>query len=322
MLCRELVVPTGGHGARLDRFLARWFSTWSRAALARGIAAGLVWEDSGRVLKASSTVREGMRLCVGIPGLAPSGEAPPLPPILYEDERVMVLDKPPGLLAHPAGAEYAWAAVSLAKAARPKDAIDLVHRLDRDTSGVLLLTKDAAAAAELKAAFKRGAVIKRYEALVKGEIPWEQREMTGPIGPADGLIRIQMAVREDGLSARTKATVLARQPGMTWVACRLFTGRTHQIRVHLAHEGFPLVGDRMYGVPPEVFLRAWEGGVDEAVIAAAGAPRQALHAASLRFHLPGSGQEIEVVAPFPEDMRRWWADPSVLPLDMWRAAIP
>ncbi|MBN2800091.1 MAG: RluA family pseudouridine synthase [Deltaproteobacteria bacterium] len=309
---RELVVPAAAHATRLDRFLARWFSTWSRSALRRGVDAGEVCDGEGRPLKASALLREGMVLRIAIPGIAPTSEPPPLPPVLYEDDRVLVLDKPAGLLAHPAGADFAWAAVGLAKEARPGDLIDLVHRLDRDTSGVLVLSKDHAAAASLKGAFKAGRVIKRYEAIVKGEVPWGSRQLTGAIGPADGVIRIQMAVRPDGLTARTDVEVVDRQPGLTRVRCRLYTGRTHQIRVHLAHEGFPLLGDRMYGVPPEVFLRAWEEGVDDWVIAQAGAPRQALHAASVELPHP-DGHILTVCAPFPEDLTGWWADPSVLP---------
>ena len=312
MRTRLLVVPEGGHGMRLDRFLARWFRARSRAELVRGIKAGQVLDDLGHPLRPSARVRAGDVVHVGIPGLAPPEDEPPLPPVLYSDDRVLVLDKPAGLLAHPAGTEWAWAAVSLAKERWP--GADLVHRLDRDTSGVLVLALDPEANAWLKAAFKAGEVHKEYQALCKGSIPWEQRVLDGPIVPAGGEIRIQMAVREDGLTAHTEVEVLHRKPALTWVRCRIRTGRTHQIRVHLAHAGFPLVGDRMYGVEPWVFLRAWEEGVDEEVIRAAGAPRQALHAARVRLPHP-DGHELEVQAPWPQDLSRWWATPEVLPLD-------
>lgn len=314
MRTRDLTVPPTAHGMRLDRFLARWFRTWSRAALVRGVRAGQVLDADGRPLRPSARVREGQLVRVAIPGLAPTTAPPPLPTILYEDDRIIALDKPAGLLAHPAGTEFAWSAVSLAKERWPDQAIDLVHRLDRDTSGVLLLSRDADAGRHLKAAIKAGAVDKVYEALCRGEIAWDTRSLTGPIGPAGGEIRIQMAVREGGLAARTDVEVLARQPGMTRVRCRLYTGRTHQIRVHLDHAGHSLVGDRMYGVPSEVFLRAWEQGVDEAVIRAAGAPRQALHARRVTLPHP-DGHDLTVEAPVPADLERWWADPSVLPLD-------
>jgi 23S rRNA pseudouridine1911/1915/1917 synthase len=312
---RDVDVPESGEGLRLDRFLALRFPDWSRTALARGIKAGLVADADGRVLRAAHPVRAGQRLVIRIPGLAATEPPPPLPPVVYEDERVVVLDKPPGLSCHPGGSAFEWAVVGLARA-RWRGA-DLVHRLDKETSGLLVLTKDGAANATLKAAFKADRPDKRYVALVRGRLAIDG-VIDAPIGPAEGPIRIQMAVRPDGLPARTTARAReTREAGgvaLTWVDCALHTGRTHQIRVHLAHVGAGVVGDRMYGVPPEVFLEYYDHGVTDAVIAAAGAPRHALHAAWLRFPHPDGG-EVEVEAPVPGDMARWWADPGVLPFD-------
>jgi 23S rRNA pseudouridine1911/1915/1917 synthase len=268
-------------------------------------------------------VRAKQRLRLYLPGIAPSTKKPPLPPILHEDDRVIVLDKPAGLPVHPAGTDYTFAVIGLCRDHWPRHQIELVHRLDKDTSGVLVLAKDAQANRQLKAAFARGQATKEYFALVRGHPPWESAVFTGRIGPANGVIRIQMAVTDDGQDAHTEAFVLARHPDapMSQVRCRIHTGRTHQIRVHLAHAGFGLVGDRMYGVPPEVFLRAWEHGVDSEVIRAAGAPRQALHA--LRVTLPHpNGNSLTVEAPIPSDLSRWWENPSVLPFDAEPAAEP
>jgi len=314
---RRLDVPGAAAGMRLDRFLARRFADRSRSWLARGVRAGLVTDADGRALRPSSLLRGGEVLLVYLPGIAPSSEPPPMPPILHEDERLAVLDKPAGLLAHPAGTDFTWAVVGLARAQWPDHRVDLVHRLDRDTSGVLVVGKDLAATAFLKEAFKRGRAIKHYEAFCKGLIGWDRAVLDGPIGSADGVIRIQMAVDPTGLPARTDVEVLARQEEpipLTRVRCRLHTGRTHQIRVHLAHAGHPILGDRMYGVAPEVFLRAWEQGVDRWVVAQAGAPRQALHAVGVRLPHP-NGEELEVTAPLPPDMVRWWSRPAVLPHD-------
>ena len=110
-------------------------------------------------------------------------------------------------------------------------------------------------------------------------------------------------------------TVLERKETLSKVTCRIHTGRTHQIRVHLDAAGFPVLGDRMYGVPPEVFLRTLDHGADDQVIRASGAPRQALHAARLSFPHP-DGRTVLVEAETPEDMTRWWAHPEVLPLDL------
>lgn len=299
---------------RLDRFLARRFADRSRSQFAQWIKDGLVMDAQGLPMRASATLRGDEQLQIAIPGIAPDSPAPPLPTVLHEDARVIVLDKPAGMLVHPTGTAFAWAVIGLARERWP-DA-DIVHRLDRDTSGVLVLSKDPEANVFLKAAFKTRAVVKHYEAFIRGRLASARYEVRAPIGSADGPIRIQMAVREDGLAAHTDIDVLDVTPGgeLTHVRCRLHTGRTHQIRVHCAHIGGGLVGDRMYGVPPEVFLHAWEVGVDEQVIAQAGAPRQALHAASIAMPHP-DGSVVEVHAPLPEDMCRWWKNPGCLPYD-------
>ncbi|TNE85018.1 MAG: RluA family pseudouridine synthase [Deltaproteobacteria bacterium] len=320
---RWLPVPERARGMRLDRFLARRFADRSRSQFAAWIKQGLVMDEQGQPLRASATMRGGEQLQIAIPGIAPDSPKPPFPVVLHEDERIVVVDKPAGMLVHPTGTAFAWAIIGLARERWP-DA-DIVHRLDRDTSGVLVLSKDPEANVFLKAAFKTREVVKHYEALVRGTLVAGTYNVREPIGEAEGPIRIQMAVRPDGLPAHTDIEVLAhREVGghrLTHVRCRLHTGRTHQIRVHCAHIGEGIVGDRMYGVPPEVFLHAWENGVDESTVRAAGAPRQALHAASIRMPHP-SGGEVEVHAPFPPDMARWWADPTCLPLDEGHSDVP
>jgi 23S rRNA pseudouridine1911/1915/1917 synthase len=311
---REVQVNPGATGMRLDRWLALRFADRSRSAFSAAIRRGEVRSPDGRVLDAAHRVRGGDLLHLYVPGIAPGTEPPPFPPVLYEDEDLVAVDKPAGLLAHPAGSNFVYAVISLAKRRYPQDRVDLVHRLDRDTSGVLVLTRNLETNRRLKEAVAGGEVHKEYQALVKGVIPWDHRSLDGPIGPADGPIRVQMAVRPDGLSARTDVTVLERGPTLTRVRCLLHTGRTHQIRVHLAHAGFPLVGDRLYGVDPEIFLRIRESGVDDQVIAAAGAPRHALHAH--RVIVPRrDGSALELVAPIPEDLDRWWTRPDRLPFD-------
>jgi 23S rRNA pseudouridine1911/1915/1917 synthase len=311
---RELVVPEVASGMRLDRFLARRFEDRSRSFFASRIRAGEVRDAGDRPLACSARVQAGDVLRIHIDGIAPDGPPPPFPPVLHEEGDLVAVDKPAGLLAHPTGTRFVWALISMAKARWNDDRVDLVHRLDRDTSGVLFLTRDLELNRFLKEAVKAGRAHKEYQAIVRGEVDWDERELTGPIGPADGPIRVQMAVRSDGLPARTTVTVLERKPGLSRVRCVLHTGRTHQIRVHLADAGFPLLGDRLYGVPPEVFLDIREHGVTDATHEAAGAPRHALHAGRTVVPLP-DGRRVEVVAPIAPDMARWWADPSVLPLD-------
>lgn len=307
------VVPRAA-GLRVDRFLAMRFHDRSRTEFNKALKARMVTKSDGSALRPSAILRAGDVLHVHIEGIAPPGPPPRCPPAIYEDARVIALAKPAGMMAHPAGTRFVYAAVGLARANWPNDAVDLCHRLDKDTSGILLLTKDMAANALLKTAFLRGNCHKEYVAIVKGVPEWDFLSIEAPIGRAGGEIRIQMGVQPDGLPARTDVTVIGRKPeaGLSMVRLRLFTGRTHQIRVHLHHVGLPLLGDLMYGVPPEIFLEAQERGVQPEHVAVTGAPRQALHAAKLVFPHP-DGRVVTVEAPLPDDMQAWWDDPASLP---------
>lgn len=311
---RELQVPDNADGLRLDRFLALRFRNRSRSELVRAIKAGQVTDPTGRVLRAAYTVRAKEMLHLFIPEIAPAEAPPPFPEVLYEDDRVVVVNKPPGLMAHPAGTRFVYALVSLARSHWPDDHMDLVHRLDKDTSGVLVMTKDVEANRFLKARMKEGDCRKEYVAITKGVPDWDHRLIDAPIGDQGGLIRIQRGVVPDGLPSRTEVDVLARNPeaGLAMVRCRLHTGRTHQIRVHLHHEGFPLLGDLMYGVPPEMFLHCVDHGIDTTFYETTGAERQALHAARIVFPHP-DGTERDVHAPLPPDMTSWWEHPERLP---------
>jgi len=306
---RKLPVPPAADGMRLDRFLALRFTRYTRTVIKRAIQRGEVRRE-GVPLKGSYRVREGELLQIYIEGLAPSEPAPPFPDVLFEDDRVIVIQKPPGLICHPAGDKFSWAIVSLAKAQWPNHRVDLVHRLDRETSGAMVLTKDVDANRFMKAALKAGEGRKEYLALCKATPDWTTRTIKDPIGSAGGPIRIQMGVQPDGLSAHTDATVLERRQRpdgspLSLVHCRIYTGRTHQIRVHLHHHGAPLLGDKMYGVPPDVFLRYIEQDETEHILPSTGAPRHALHAARIRMPHP-DGHELDVRAPLPPDMQRWW----------------
>jgi len=318
---RRLPVPARGAGMRLDRFLARRFRTWTRSTFSRHIRAGRVQDQDGRTLRASHTVRDGQVLLLFIPGLAAMGPPPPFPAIAHEDERVAVVVKPPGMMCHPAGDRHVYALIGLVRQRWPQ--ADLVHRIDKDTSGLVCISKDTQANIALKASFRSDETHKVYQAIVRGAPGWEELEMRGGIGPAEGPVRIQMAVRDEGLASYTHARVLGRRDSpvgpLARLRCRITTGRTHQIRVHLGHAGLPLLGDRLYGPRCEVFLEAREHGLTDDLIREVGAPRHALHSAELRVPHP-SGGTLEVSAPLFEDMDRWWRTPQVLPLD--RAPAP
>jgi len=300
-----MIIGDRAAGRRVDSYLAARFTALSRTEVARFIKRGAIQSEQ-RTLKPSSRLRMGERLRLYVPGLAPQRPPPPLPPVLYEDDRVLVLDKPPGLLVHPSGERWTYAVIGLARRARPDDRVDLVHRLDRDTSGVLVLTKDLAANVALKEEVRLRRVHKTYRAIARGHIPWEEQEVHAPIGPAGAEIKLRRGVVEDGRHAHTSVRVLQRmgegaQP-LTLVELVLHTGRTHQIRVHMEHLGFPLLGDKIYGQPDSIFLHSLEHGDDAVVRQAVGFPRQALHCAAMTFPLPDHGA-LTVRAPLASDLQ-------------------
>lgn len=328
---RVVPVPDRGAGRRADVFLSLRFPGWSRTALAGFIRSGHVVSDL-RLLKASSTLREGEVLRVYIPGLAPLDAAPPLPPVLHEDEWLLALDKPAGLIMHPVGQKWAWGLVGVVRRARPDADIDLSHRLDRDTSGVVIVTKRPDANRHMKQMFMDRRVGKVYWALVRGVPSWDETTCDAPLGPAIGSeVKLRMGVNPDGQTAKTRFKVVHRLDGYALVACKPVTGRTHQIRAHLEHIGFPILGDKLYGQPDSVFLEILDHGVTPAVRAAVGFPRHALHARSIAFPHPKTGQILRVRAPLPRDMRaivqgaapRWDAptDTEAAPRDVARGTV-
>ena len=250
---RVLTVPEVGDGMRLDRFLAKRFRDRSRAWCAKGIRDKEVCDAHDRPLRAAHRVRAGDVLHLYLKGIAPSAPPPPLPPILHEDDRVLVVNKPAGLLTHPAGTDFVYSLIGLLKEQHPGQHVNLIHRIDRDTSGALLIAKDLEADRFLKERFVQGKVSKAYDALVRSPVAWDQTVVDAPIGPKGEVIRIRRMVRDDGLDAKTTFSVLGRNDALTHIRCMIHTGRTHQIRVHLEHLGLPIIGDRLYGCPQRCF---------------------------------------------------------------------
>jgi len=292
-----------GAGRRVDAYLSLRFSDWSRTAMVRFIREGRVHSDLRGALKPSSTLAAGEVLRLYIPGLAPEAPPPPLPAVLYEDEDLLALDKPAGLLMHAVGQKWSYGLVGLARDARPEAAIDLSHRLDRETSGVVLLTKSAEANRRMKELFQTRKVGKSYLALVRGSPAWDHTTCEVPLGAAIGSeVELRRGANPDGDSARTHFTVLKRLPAHALVACRPFTGRTHQIRAHLESLAVPILGDKLYGQPDDIFLENLRVGPTDRVRAAVGFPRHALHARAIVFPHPMSGQALRVRAPLPADM--------------------
>ncbi|HOC44369.1 MAG TPA: RluA family pseudouridine synthase [Thermoanaerobaculales bacterium] len=296
-------VPDRLAGERLDRCVAELHGQWSRSRVRRLL-------DDGRVLvndqpaKPATIVAAGDRIEVDEPPLQPLGLAAEDIPlvILHEDEALLVLDKPPGLVIHPATGNRSGTLVNallrhcstlsgIGGVERP----GIVHRLDKDTSGLMVVAKTERAHLSLSLAFRRREVEKRYLAVCFGAPAEPAGVIEGAVGrhPTE---RKRMAVVESGRPARTLYTVIERLSGTSLVECRPVTGRTHQIRVHLAHIGHALVGDQTYAG------RQWRNLEDPRQRAACrDFPRQALHAWRLAFLHPVTGERHEFEAPPPAD---------------------
>ena len=282
-------------GKRLDHYLQEQLRQYSRSRLQDWIKAGRVIVN-GAAAKASLLLRGAEHIEVSPADLAPLKAAPEDLPleILYQDAAVIAIDKPAGLVVHAgAGAHsgtlvnrlvHHFAALSqLGGDLRP----GIVHRLDKGTSGVLLVARNDSAHQALADQFAARTVEKTYLALVHGRVRAETGRITKPIA-RDPVRRTRMTTRlANGRSALTEYRVLQRFEKFTYLEVRIGTGRTHQIRVHLASLGHPVAGDRLYGAPP--------------------AERIFLHACRIAFASPATGQRVAVESPLPVDLQRWLA---------------
>ncbi len=305
---------SAGTTERLDRFLADQLAI-SRTQAARLIADKLV-TSAGRPLRASALLERGAEVTVQLPPDAPPPRtyAPAHADLrfVYEDEHLAVLDKPAGLVVHPGPGHWEDSLVNVlvgrgtplsegSSEGRP----GIVHRLDRDTSGLLVVAKTDAAHRRLAGAIERRQVSRVYAALVWGHLRKSPVDIEAPItrNPKD---RKRMTVGDGGRHALTHASVVARFGIADLVRVRLGTGRTHQIRVHLSHIGHPVVGDREYAFGGSRRVTPSERRSAERLEALA--PRQLLHAAALAFAHPVSGAPLTLVSEWPDDLRPALAD--------------
>jgi 23S rRNA pseudouridine1911/1915/1917 synthase len=300
----ELVVPQDAAGLRLDRFLAGAGRGWSRSQVTRWIAEGHVRRNGGPTKPAQLLV-PGDVVEVAPPPVSPSELRPQEMPldIIYEDEHLIVINKPPGLVVHPAAGNPDGTLVNALLAhCRDLSGVGgverpgIVHRLDKDTSGVLVAAKSDAAHRALSLAFRWRTTDKRYLAVTYGSFTGDEGVVDAPIArhPTE---RKRMAVVPGGRPARTLYRVRERFAGCALVECRLVTGRTHQVRVHMAHIGHALVGDPTYSG------RQWRSIANrEAAAACREFPRQALHAWKLTVAHPASGEVMTFEAPLAADM--------------------
>ena len=291
-MTRELTAATEHAGVRLDAFLSA-DGALTRSQAARLIAEGRV-RVNGKPAAKSARLSGGETVTVDIPQLRETALPPQDIPldVVYEDDDVIVVNKPTGLVVHPAPGHPDGTLVNallhhcgdslsgIGGEKRP----GIVHRIDRDTSGLIIAAKNDAAHLALSAQLKDHSLSRTYECLVTGNMKQDSGTVDAPIdrNPAD---RKKMAVVPTGRRAVTHWEVVARYPGVTHLRCRLETGRTHQIRVHMAHIGHPILGDTVYGAKKPV----------------PGLTGQCLHAAGLRFIHPRTGEPVELRCPLPPE---------------------
>ncbi|GGZ51535.1 ribosomal large subunit pseudouridine synthase D [Lysobacter xinjiangensis] len=298
----EARVPDTCAGRRFDAVIAELFPEHSRSRLAGWIKAGQARLD-GREARPRDPVRGGELVTVEAEiGIATDAPAEDIAlDVLYEDADVIVIDKPAGLVVHPGAGNPAGTLVNAllhrdpSLSALPRAGI--VHRLDKDTSGVMVVARTLQAHTALVDQLSARQVHRQYLAVVVGALV-SGGTANAPIDrhPRD---RLRMAVREDGKEAVTHFRLRERFRAHTLLECRLETGRTHQIRVHMAHLKHPIVGDPLYGGP----LKLPRGASEETVAMLRGFKRQALHAETLEFVHPVSGEPVRCTAPVPADLR-------------------
>jgi 23S rRNA pseudouridine1911/1915/1917 synthase len=304
---RSFKVEGSEAGARLDVWLARRLSDLSRARVQALMAEGAVRLD-GKAARPSLRVRGGEEVTVEIPEAAPpsvAAEDVPLA-VVYEDRSLLVVDKPAGMTVHPGAGRPAGTLVNaLLHHVRDLSGVGgvlrpgIVHRLDRGTSGLMVVAKDDETHRALAAQFASRSVEKEYLAIVHGVPRRREGVIEAAIG-RDPVHRQKMSVRAPrGRAARSRYTVVEALDGAALLRVRIHTGRTHQIRVHLASLGHPVAGDATYGG-----RRAPSSRGPAAREALAGLDRPALHAARLAFTHPASAERMGFESPLPEDLDR------------------
>jgi 23S rRNA pseudouridine1911/1915/1917 synthase len=290
---REVVFTVAEEGERLDRVVSARVHDLSRATAQRLIKAGEV-TVSGRPSKPSYRVQVDDEILVRVPAEMPQQVVPEDIPldVIYEDEDLLVVNKPAGMVVHPALGHPSGTLVNAVLAHCPEvaqvggaDRAGIVHRLDKDTSGLILVAKDETIRGALQRQFKRRQVAKTYLALVEGLVQPREGVIEAPVG-RDKRQRKRMAVVRSGRRARTMYRAVEYFADHTLVEVRPHTGRTHQVRVHLAWLGYPVVGDAVYGRRRQRLLQG----------------RHFLHAARLRFTHPTTGEEVEFEAPLPPEL--------------------
>jgi 23S rRNA pseudouridine1911/1915/1917 synthase len=312
-ILRVLAVPAEAAGRRLDVFVTSQLKRTSRTRAQVIIESGAYHAD-GRRLRPNDRVREGDRILLWREPFEEPGELPPLN-VLYEDEHLLVIDKPPLVAVHPTARYHHHTVIKRLRVARPDEFVALVHRIDRETSGILLVARSL----DSERAFKRmledrtlrgataGHVGKTYLAITRGVPEGSRVDLPLELDVENSLrVKMRVAAPGSGLAATTGIEVTGVRSGYALVRCELHTGRQHQIRVHLAALGCPIVGDKLYGADERLLARAADGELTDADRELLELPRHALHAHRYALTHPLTGAPLDLVSPLPRDLQEFW----------------
>jgi RluA family pseudouridine synthase len=298
----ELSAAEAHGGLRLDVFLSGRLRGCSRVQAQKLIEEGRVKLGTGAQRpKASTRLSAGQSVIV----LFPRREDPPPVagslPVLYEDDQLVAVHKPAGMLSHPTDKIKKNSVTSVVQSQFPGLRLYTVHRLDRETSGVFLLAKSRAAAKSMADLFASRKVAKEYLAIVSGFVPFEWKLVDEPLGLEGGEIRVRQAAGAGRTPAVTEIERLSASAQRSLVLAKPKTGRLHQIRAHLAWLGHPILGDKLYQGDGSAYLKATRGELTPEDLEALGAPRQLLHSRRVLFDHPFTGTAVSISAPPPVD---------------------
>ncbi|HEY6556830.1 MAG TPA: RluA family pseudouridine synthase [Polyangiaceae bacterium] len=320
-ILRVLRVPPEAAGKRLDVFVQSQLRNTSRTR-ARAIVENSAFSPDGRRLRANDRIRAEEHVVLWRAQFEADEEAAPLP-IVYEDPHLLVIDKPPLLAVHPTARHHKHTVIKRLQAERPGEFFALVHRLDRETSGILLIARSS----EADRAFKRiledrstaglpansprmaraAALEKIYLAITWGHPTPGLIDAPLELDRENSLrVKMRIAARGTGMDARTELQIVDTRPGYALVSCVLHTGRQHQIRVHLASVGCPVVGDKLYGPDERLLARAADDELTAEDLQKLELPRHALHAHCYRIPHAITGELLTVSAPLASDLQSFW----------------
>jgi 23S rRNA pseudouridine1911/1915/1917 synthase len=308
-------VPPEQAGMRVDRFVQTQLKRTSRTRAQEIISRG-AYTPEGKLVKSGDRVHAEQHILLW---RAPWDEETPEEPleILYEDAHLLAINKPANVVVHPTARYHKSTVIKRLEAARPGEDVYLAHRLDRETSGVLLIARTAEADRKVKVQFEeRDSVDKRYLAIAWGSPEQDHFRVELPLElDPESRYKVKMRVAKPGkgLRSATGFDVLGRRSSpitgrqYTLIRCALETGRQHQIRVHLAAVGLPLVGDKLYGPDDGLFARGVDDELTEEDRATLELERHALHAAELSLDHPITGERVHIEAPLTEDLAAFWS---------------